>query len=316
MSSTQTIEFICYPFGMVMPGRSWTAASAEGYRFGFNGMEQDDETYGDGNEYDYGSRIYNSRLGRFLSMDPETRSFPRVSPFQFSENSPLKFTDFNGLGAEEKGLADSDPVTTTTIEKTDAGFNITKVITSNTTDPSTGIVSQNKTIKTLEKREDNLLRTTTVMEPIVLVGGGGVLSSGTVEVIAFEFRSLPVKVNEEISIQFTPNRSTLSYGTSFESQQDLVSQYDDILSDFPEIEIEVVGYTGWDWKGGENTAAEWNPETKTQKSAPETSKSRAEFVKTLFSEETQDRVSTYSYEEKGVENKNKVAADISIKLIE
>jgi len=97
MSSTQTIEFICYPFGMVMPGRSWTVASGSEYRFGFNGKESDSETYGDNNIYDYGFRIYNPRLGKFLSVDPLTRSYPWYSPYHFAGNDPIRNSDLDGL---------------------------------------------------------------------------------------------------------------------------------------------------------------------------------------------------------------------------
>ena len=37
-----------YPFGMIMPGRSY---SAEGYRYGFGGQEKGDEIKGSGNHY-------------------------------------------------------------------------------------------------------------------------------------------------------------------------------------------------------------------------------------------------------------------------
>ncbi|MCB0502761.1 MAG: hypothetical protein KDD32_08750 [Bacteroidetes bacterium] len=39
-----------YPFGMVMPTRSFTSNNG-GYRFAFNGMEKDDEVSGEGNSY-------------------------------------------------------------------------------------------------------------------------------------------------------------------------------------------------------------------------------------------------------------------------
>lgn len=35
-----------YPFGMLMPERNW---STDGYRYGFNGQEKDDEIKGEGN---------------------------------------------------------------------------------------------------------------------------------------------------------------------------------------------------------------------------------------------------------------------------
>jgi RHS repeat-associated protein len=40
------------------------------YRFGFNGQEKDDEVKVEGNSLDFGARIYDSRLGRWLSLDP------------------------------------------------------------------------------------------------------------------------------------------------------------------------------------------------------------------------------------------------------
>jgi RHS repeat-associated protein len=66
------------------------------YRFGFNGKEKDDETYGEGNEYDYGFRIYSSRLGRFLSVDPLTKIYPMLTPFQFASNTPIQALDVDG----------------------------------------------------------------------------------------------------------------------------------------------------------------------------------------------------------------------------
>ncbi len=62
-----------YPFGMLMPGRSF---SSPVYRYGFNGKEKTDEINGDGAVYDYGFRIYDSRLSRFLSVDPLFQTFP------------------------------------------------------------------------------------------------------------------------------------------------------------------------------------------------------------------------------------------------
>ena len=70
------------------------------YRYGFNGKEMDNETYGQGNEYDYGFRIYNPRIGRFLSVDPLTSTYPWYTPYQFAGNKPIWAIDLDGL--EEK----------------------------------------------------------------------------------------------------------------------------------------------------------------------------------------------------------------------
>ncbi len=63
----------------------------------FNGKENDDEMYGDDNEQDYGMRIYDPRLGRFLSVDPIARQYPELTPYQFASNSPISGVDLDGL---------------------------------------------------------------------------------------------------------------------------------------------------------------------------------------------------------------------------
>ena len=77
-----------------MPGRISNSAS---YRYGFNGKEIDSTTYGQGNEYDYGFRIYNPRIGKFLSVDPLAKSYPMLTPYQFSSNDPIWMIDIDGL---------------------------------------------------------------------------------------------------------------------------------------------------------------------------------------------------------------------------
>lgn len=89
-----------YPFGMIMPGRSYTASGASDYMYGFNGKEDDNEVKGVGNQIDYGTRVYDPRLGRFLSMDPMSKSFPWYTPYQFAGNKPIANLDLDGL--EEK----------------------------------------------------------------------------------------------------------------------------------------------------------------------------------------------------------------------
>ncbi|HEU0228635.1 MAG TPA: RHS repeat-associated core domain-containing protein [Arachidicoccus soli] len=68
------------------------------YFYGFNGMEKDDEVSGAGNSYDFGARMYNPRVGRFLSIDPKTHQYPYFSPYCFAGNSPILFVDENGEG--------------------------------------------------------------------------------------------------------------------------------------------------------------------------------------------------------------------------
>ncbi|MEM7370408.1 MAG: RHS repeat-associated core domain-containing protein [Bacteroidota bacterium] len=83
-----------YPYGAEVASRSF---GTERYRFGFNGKEKDNEAKGAGAQYDYGFRIYDSRLARFLSEDPLTTSYPWYTPYQFAGNGPIVNLDMDGL---------------------------------------------------------------------------------------------------------------------------------------------------------------------------------------------------------------------------
>lgn len=83
-----------YVFGMPMPGRSYVANSS--YRYGFGGKEKDNEAKGEGNQLNFGNRIYDPRLGRWLSVDPEARQYPGHSPYSYALNTPLSAVDPDG----------------------------------------------------------------------------------------------------------------------------------------------------------------------------------------------------------------------------
>ena len=82
-----------YAFGSLMPKRSFNSS---GYRYGFNGKEDDRET----GYQDYGVRQYNPKLGRFFSADPliiQGQQYLYLSPYQFAGNNPIAFVDLDGL---------------------------------------------------------------------------------------------------------------------------------------------------------------------------------------------------------------------------
>jgi RHS repeat-associated protein len=85
-----------YPFGQLVPNRHGNSSS---YRYGFNSKENVNEVMGEGNFEDYGMRMYNPRIGRFFNIDPLTKSFPELTPYQFSSNTPIWAIDLDGLEA-------------------------------------------------------------------------------------------------------------------------------------------------------------------------------------------------------------------------
>ncbi|MFY7936406.1 MAG: glycoside hydrolase family protein, partial [Flavobacterium sp.] len=52
---------------------------------------------GTANQQDYGMRIYDPRLVRFLSEDPITKKYPELTPYQFASNCPIEGVDLDGL---------------------------------------------------------------------------------------------------------------------------------------------------------------------------------------------------------------------------
>ena len=96
------------PFGL---GLERGPGGGRSYRYAFNGKEVDSEgewgatTNPDGTKrsstyYDYGFRIYNPALGRFLSVDPLTSGYPMLTPYQFASNTPIWAIDLDGLEAD------------------------------------------------------------------------------------------------------------------------------------------------------------------------------------------------------------------------
>jgi RHS repeat-associated protein len=87
-----------------------------GYMYGFNGKETDKET----DLQDYGMRIYNPSLGRFLSTDPISGSYPMLTPYQFASNRPIDGIDIDGLEYSPVGeLWKSAGVTSSTAQATE-----------------------------------------------------------------------------------------------------------------------------------------------------------------------------------------------------
>lgn len=96
-----TTTFCQHPFGMLIKERSF---SSDIYRFGFNGKEKDDEVKSGDNTVAFEARIYDSRLGRFLSTDPLEFKYSWQTTYAYYKNSPVSVLDFKGMGGE-------DPVT-------------------------------------------------------------------------------------------------------------------------------------------------------------------------------------------------------------
>ena len=125
-----------YCFGSPMPGRTYN--SSNGYRYGFNGKEKDNEFSVDGGDYDFGERIYDSRIGRWLSVDPLANQAPAWTPYRAFFDNPNYFVDLDGLiewplegnTAKNKKDLKSGESTTNTVIRTSTYMEIRTIGTS------------------------------------------------------------------------------------------------------------------------------------------------------------------------------------------
>ena len=87
------------PFGLSYQ-RSSDPVGDGGSRYGFNGKEKDDDgEWGSSTVYDYGFRVYDPGVARFLSVDPLAPNYAMLTPYQFASNSPVVAIDLDGLEA-------------------------------------------------------------------------------------------------------------------------------------------------------------------------------------------------------------------------
>ena len=105
-NSFEACKYFCFPFaarslkdyssgGALMAERNYQSNT---YRNGFNGKQKDDEINGAGNYIDYGMRGYDPRLVRLnYSIDPLSKKYPELSPYQFANNTPIQAVDLDGL---------------------------------------------------------------------------------------------------------------------------------------------------------------------------------------------------------------------------
>mgnify|MGYP006146740269 CR=1 FL=1 len=87
-----------YPFGMKKPNPKNVSG---GYRYGFNGMEKDDELHE--GSYDFGARMYDCRIGRWSAVDPKAVKYSGMSPYIYVGDNPIIFIDPTGEELDYNG---------------------------------------------------------------------------------------------------------------------------------------------------------------------------------------------------------------------
>jgi RHS repeat-associated protein len=105
-----------YPFGMMHSSPTNKIDASQ--RYLYNGKEKQD-----GLEwYDYGARMYDPQIGRWMTLDPKAELYRRWSPYNYCMDNPMRFTDPDGMGPWDFVKALGNSVTAAITIGLQAGF--------------------------------------------------------------------------------------------------------------------------------------------------------------------------------------------------
>ncbi|MEX2569375.1 MAG: RHS repeat-associated core domain-containing protein, partial [Cyclobacteriaceae bacterium] len=83
------------PWGLALSGLEYRADERKENRYGFNGKEKLPDAGLD--LYDFGARLYDPAIGRWMTVDPLGQEREWLSPYNFVQNNPMLRIDPDGM---------------------------------------------------------------------------------------------------------------------------------------------------------------------------------------------------------------------------